>query len=392
MDIEVLDYIYDDNRIYFIASITSVLWEYDCITQKLNVLVDYSDIMDFSRAFARIIKIEEKIYCIPGYAEQIYCFDLSTSKFYSLGISKDFFAQMPKRKIMEPVCVGKNIYCVCRSPHSVLTIYSETDTHEICFMSDMEEEHDFFSVKTSNGILEYPFLNNSVVHFNLHTKNFSIKELFEAPKSDDVNERLFRLTDDRNGYLWGCNFKGELFKYKDGKVKWIGMPSDYVAFFHDGRYLLTGIIGICCQDDVMYLILESDYRILQYNLQDEKFEWSLSPDNFIFKNQVTYSNYKVIGNGEFLLYDRVKRYFFFWNKKEGFVNCFSISITPEILARYKKIQPYFVNFNYETKLVDVKFYLDFLKALDKNAKNTKENLKEEKGQTIHEQVMYSLNT
>lgn len=362
--ISVDDYIYEDNYIYFISSQLFIIGKYDLQSRKADVLVDYSQLIGIESAFARIIKTEHKIYCIPCYANDIYCYDLALNKYYSLNISEEWFRCMPKRKIIEPVKVYGNVYCICRSPHIVISIDTEQDTYEISSCQECTEEHDCFTVVLKNNSIEYPFMHNKIIRFDTERKEFILKTLFKSDADKDPWENIAFFLYDNKENIWFCNFKGEVFRTGDNQIEKIAMPNEFVGhYYHMNQWRRHGIIGMSYRMGKICFMLGTDYRVLQYNISDRSFIWSKNPEAVTFKNQEIYSHSKRMDERNFLLYSRTNNFFYIWNIEKGFLDKFPIVPLGEFFSHSQFLRNKCLNAS-ELQNINLNLFLSFVEKQD----------------------------
>lgn len=360
--INIVDFVYDDSKIYFMALDMPFIWQYDCLKRKIQVLIKFPAELNIRGAFVRLIKVKQKIYCIPCFADNIYCLNLENRLFYSLKISEELFYHMPARKIIEPVNCGDRIFFVCRSPHLIIEINTEKDTFEIYKPENIKQEHNFFSVKIVNGVIQYPFLQNQLICFDIEIKKFYIKKLYESIIEICPEEKyIYNFDYDRMGSIWWCNFDGEVYRNINKMTEKIRMPESFIGKYHDiiDRER-PGINGMVFIDNKLCFILATDYRILQYDIYKKEFIWSENSGEESFKNQEIYFHYNILNDKGLVLFSQVTNSFYFWNIEKGFELKVAMRISPEILAENSILLEYY-NFENETEYIDLQFYLEYLK-------------------------------
>lgn len=369
--LDMVDFVYEDEQIFFIAPCLPAIWRYDCSKGMTTILVDFTESINAKGSFVRLMKIKQKIYCIPCFANNIYCYNLDTGQFYSLNIPEEIFQQMPERKIIEAISLNSNLYCVCRSPHIIIDINTENDTYQIYRLKDIEQEHNFFTIKNNKEVIAYPFLQNQLICFDTKNKEIFFKKLYESIEDTCPEEKwIYNFEYDDMGGIWFCNFIGEVYRVIDGKIDQIKMPDNFIGYYHDsvGRKR-PGINGMEYMDGNICFILASDYRILQYNLSENKFIWSGEPSDECFRNEEIYFHYNSIKENGLLLYGRDTNSFYVWDKEKGFTDKFAIMLSADILAQNRVLQSY-VNLERESDNINLQFYLEFVKQLKDGEKNS----------------------
>lgn len=363
IQLKIEDYICENNKIYFISSAKSVLGQYDFQTKRVSILLDYSQIVGVHMAFARIIMCCHKIYCVPCYAEDIYCYNLKTKQFYNLNIEHKIFEKMPKRKIIEPVEVEGYVCCVCRSPHLVITINSETDQFDVDYFEKMEEEHDIFKPVVRDGVIRYPFLSNCLVSFDVKKRAYYMTKVYEKVGKSDW-DYIFHFLYDDEGDIWICSFKGELYRVKDDNVEKIEIPREHIGKYkniQDGsiQYMISEMISA---DEKIYLVLADDDRILQYGIRDKRFEWinGLRREGVSNEEMIHYDNCKFYGDIMFI-YMRDSGMFYIWNLHKHIFKRFDFVLAGDAAA---KLQLFLLG--NETGCMDLNFYCSYIQAFEKN--------------------------
>lgn len=363
--LDIVDFDYEDGQIYFIASNTPFIWQYNCIKGNIMILTEFPSNINVAGAFARLIKVKQKIYCIPCFADNIYCYDLVTNQFYSLNIPDELFCKMPKRKIIEPFIVNGNLYCICRSPHYIYEINIENDAYDIYKVQGTQSEHNFFSIKCYNGVIEYPHLNNQIISFDTRNKSFYFRTLYESDiKNCPEEKNIFNFEYDSIGGIWWCDFNGDVYRSTKSEMHQVKMPDEFYGKYQDviGRER-PGINGIELINENICFILASDYKILQYDLFKSQFTWSQNPDNECFRNKEIYFHYNKLSDKSLLLYSRDKKIFYIWNIEKGFLNQFVIKISADILARNRFFDSY-ISIKSESNDINLQFYLEFVKCFE----------------------------
>lgn len=361
MRMKVEDYTIENNQIFFIESNLFVIGQYDIKLRKLKILFDFSQQIDIAKAFSGIIKYQHKIYCIPCYAENIFCLDLRSNQFYSLNIPNELFKEMPKRKIIMTTEIDGKIYCVCRSPHLVISIDAVSDQYEINFCKEISGEHDRFNLKIKDGCLIYPFFHNLIIGYNVRQKDFYISKLYDNNMRNNW-DYIFHIFHDEEGHVWISNFRGEVLRIKDGEAEEINIPKANMVKFQieNGSYnnMISEMLYI---DENVYFIMADDDRILRYEIEKKSFSQVayLANDKLVSQER-HYDNCKIYNNILFV-YRPDEEMFYTWDFKEETLGRFEIIAEADILAN---LQSRF--FYIESSTANLEFYFSLVKIMKNN--------------------------
>lgn len=358
--LKVEDYISEDNYIYFIASTPRIIGEYNHQLGKMNVLLDFSQQMNVYKPFTKIVKYNYKIYCMPCYAENIYCYNLNSNQFYSLYISDSLFRQMPNRKIIEAIEANGYIYCVCRSPQIVIIIDPKTDKYELCYNNDVPQEHEFFSIEVTSDCIIYPLFHNSIVRFDMMKHIFCIEKLFDAEMSDS-GDYIFQIIYDDVGFVWIRNHKGEVYRKKNRESERIELSQHYIKNSknknHNIQYMISEMLY---REGCIYLILSdvSGYRILKRAISSQQFEWiEIGQHQQSERKEIRFDTCKIVGDIVYI-YRVDENMFYMWDFLKGFMNEFDITLPGDIAADLRLGFP-----DSECVNIDLKFYIDYVQNL-----------------------------
>lgn len=325
--LEIEDFCCEDNRIYFVASVPHIIGEYDFQSGILNVLFDYSKTISEFRPFTRMVKYRHKIYCIPCYAESIYCYNMHSNQFYRLDIPDTLFQKMPKRKIIEAIVVEGLIYCISRSPHMVLVLEAETDKYDFYSNSVLAEEHDFFSIVVKDNCIKYPLFQNLIVSFEIKERTFRVEKIFDT-NSKDKGEYIYHFLYDEMGTIWICNHKGDVYWVKNDRAAKIELPQrkKYV------RYLVSEMLY---QEGKIYFVQSHNggHDVLKYTIRNGRFEW-LETGNCqqLARKEICFDSCK-IWNDMLCIYRFDYSTIYIWNLRDEFLKCFDSVISWKVSAR-----------------------------------------------------------
>lgn len=362
---DIVDFICEDGQVYFIAMNIPAIWQYDYARRNVSILTYFPESIAIAGAFVRLIKVGQKIYCIPCFADDIYCYNMETSLFYSINIPKDFFCRMPKRKIIEPVNSNETLWCVSRSPHLIIEINTESDTYEIHEFQEMVLIHNYFAVRLEKGVIEYPFMQNRIICFDTSKKEFHIRTLYETDEEDYLEEKnIYNFTYDNNGGIWWCNFRGDVYRIEGDRICSIKMPDCFIGQYQDviGRNR-PGINGMILMNDHICFVLASEYKILKYNIIEKKFMWSENPGDECFRKQEVYFHYNKLNERVLVLYSNDSRFFYIWDIERGFIDKFCIELAVQLLAQNRGLQQYY-NVTDESHNFNLQIYLNFVNYID----------------------------
>lgn len=378
--LKVEDYICEDNQIYFIASYPYIIGQYDCQLDMMNILFDYSQTIGAFSAFTRIIKYKHKIYCIPCQADNIYCYNLDSRKFYSLNIPDVVFEKMPSRKIIEAIEVRGTIYCVCRSPHFVLTIDTETDGYQIHYCNENMEEHELFSLKVKDNCIIYPFFHNLIVSFDIGEKKFQIKKLYDT-KIQNNWDYIFHFLYDETGCIWVCNYRGEVYSVKDNKIESIKLHQEYIDghsnIKRDYRYMISEMLYK--KGKIYFIIADLEgFRILQYEISDKRFKWIETKQCRQPERKVIRCDNCKISNNRIYIYRFDDNKFYRWDFQGKSIDEFNIVISGHLAADLQ------LDFSQnESVCTNLEFYLSYLQNLCNGSVRKDNSVKEEIGKMIY---------
>jgi len=303
---------YSEGKIYMLSSCIPIVMVYDFDKKRVEKLCNYPRGVNERKAFEKMVKYGTKLYLFPCYTDSIYYYDLELqryTKLVSLHLIEKIF---PNRKFFEIVVYGELIYAVCRFPNLVISINPKDDSIQIWELDQKIQISDKiiladFSVCVSENSLLYPYSTDMVIKFNIDDKNYEVTHLIrENEFYGEKYKCLMGMTMNDTGKQWVYDWYGSVYEIVNNKMVKITMPPELEGVYNDGVYTEeTRISGILSNKDQLYFVLNSDKRILVYDIDTNSFTWI---DNIVrswkaLRRSETYITHTYVHGNIFLLYD-----------------------------------------------------------------------------------------
>lgn len=333
---------YEEGKIYILSRIIPAVMVYDFDKNKVEKLCNYPQDVYEKNAFEKMVKYGKKLYLFPCYTDSIYYYDLETHRYTKLVSLHSVKETIPNRKFFEVVVHGELIYAVCRSPNLIISINPKDDKIQIWELlqeipiSDKTVIADF-SVCVFGNSLIYPYSTDIMIEFHMDDKNFEIVHLIREDDPYDEKYRcLIGMTMNDTGKRWVYDWYGSVYEIINDKMTKINMPSELEGVYNDGVYTEeTRISGILSNKDRLYFVLNSDKRILTYDVQTNNFIWI---DNIVTswripRRQEAYIAYTHMQENSYLLYDYNDGTIHILNLEDGFAETIELCMLVEDITK-----------------------------------------------------------
>lgn len=333
---------YNEGKIYMLSKPIPVVMVYDFNKKRVGKLCNYPQDVSEKGAFEKMVKYGTKLYLFPCRTDGIYSYDLELkryTKLMSLHVIKKSF---PNRKFFEVVVHGELIYAVCRSPNIIISINPKDDNIQIWELDQELLISDRivlanFSVCISGNRLLYPYSTDMIIEFNIDNKNYKIVHLIRGDEPyDEKYKCLIGMAMNDAGKQWVYDWYGSVYEIINNKMAKINMPSELQGVYNDGVYTEeTRISGILSNKDQLYFVLNSDKKILVYDIHTDSFTWI---DNIVtswsaLRRREAYITYTYVQGNIFLLYDYNDGAIHVLDLKNGFGEIVELCLSVEDITK-----------------------------------------------------------
>lgn len=328
--------VYDQEKIYMISPYIPIVMLYDFREKKVGKLCDHPHDVSEKGAFERMLKYGSKLYLFPCRTDAIYYYDLQKQAYIRLLSLESIKENIPNRKFFEIVIYNELIYAVCRTPNLVICINPVNDDVQVwklnqeILISDRIVLANFTVCIYDDKIL-YPYSSDMIIEFSICDKNFKVIQM--TREEEDYEEKyrcLIGMGMNDLGKQWVYDWYGNVYEIIDKKMIKIEMPSGFEGIYNDGAYEeASKINGILPNGNRLYFVLNSDYRILVYDIHSKSFSWI----NNTFtawkemKRKLAYTAYTQMDENLFLFYEYNDGNIYVLNLNEGFCDKLELRIS-----------------------------------------------------------------
>ncbi len=373
---------YDDGKMYIIPLYLPVVLVYDFLMKRTEKLCDYpKDKMDNVAAFEKIIKCGSKIYLFPCQEYDVYCYDMETGKYTKLLALDSIEKNLPPRVCFCVVKSDKYVFAVCSNPHFIMRINCINDDIQVFRPDDKKFVFDpavnyLFSVDIHDGILIYPYCASKIVEFSISDESFHFVELVETDYHYPKKEYgyLLELVVNNAGKTWVSNWYGELFEIAGNQMRKIEVPSEVSGVYDDGVSMeIPRIYKLLFNNDKLYFILQSDSRILVYDIRSNTFSWkdTISGTWNEERRKLAYTVYSQMKENSFLLFHYNEGKIYIWDADQGVADKIEVKVgMDEIVGDDYLYECWGKNLS---KMDNLETYLSYVKYMKSNKIENKED-------------------
>lgn len=384
---------YDNGKMYIISLYMPVIMVYDFLTKKTEKLCDYPrDMMDNTAAFEKVIKCDSKLYLFPCLAYEVYCYDILTGKFTKLLSLDSIGEDLPQRVCFHVLKYEKYVFAVCNNPHFIMRINSLNDDIQVWKPDYKRYAYNHavnypFSVCIRDDMLIYPYSSSLIIEFCIKDESFHFVNLVGADNDYPKKEYgyLQGLVMNNAGRTWVNNWYGELFEIVDNEMRKIEVPSELAGVYNDGVSTeIPKIYKIIYKNDKLYLLLQSDFRILVYDISSKKFSWedNISGTWNEQRRKLAYTVYSQMEENSFLLFHYNESAIYMWDVNRGFTDKIEVKILMDQMDGDDYL--YKCWGNNLSKQDDLETYLSYIKNVNNNQTENKE---ESCGEKIYHELL-----
>lgn len=356
--------VYDQGKLYMVSHYISFIMAYDFETKKVEKLCNYPQDVTETGAFEKIIKQESKIYLFPCFIDSIYCYDMRIQEYTDLLSLHSISDKVPTRKFFEVRTYDGFIYAVCRLPQFVIRINPANNDVRIwkleqeILISERIVLADF-SVEIYGGKIIYPYGTDILIEFSIYEETFQIIQL--EREQDDYDEKyrcLLGITVDDIGAKWVFDWYGNVFEIIQDKMIKIIMPPELDGVYDDGQYEEAPRINtILAHGGRLHFLLQSDNRILIYDVQKHSFSWMVNAltEWKSARRRLAYVEYTQVNADTFLIYNYNDGKIYVWNRKDGFSKRIELNMVLQDVSDDKWLK------NCVLAQGDLELYLQYIK-------------------------------
>lgn len=281
-------------------------------------------------AFEKIIGYKNELYLFPDGAEDIYVYNLDNKRFVRLYISLENGEWGTRGKYLHGVVCGEKLYCISiTNPTYVIEIdintkeYSVYYFENIIYTKNWETKGYVYPIDcltVINQDIVLPYMESKILKFNMTSKTFcsiEINNLNKEPFNDYV---LGVGGTDWNDY-WIYSACGKVYRIRNGVTQEWKIPAtpDFMGKtkYGDNNELAGFGLGyLILSGSRIYFISWSDYKILKYNIESERFSLIKNPYVKDQASKAAYENARRIGESQILLYSYYEYAFYLFDTEK----------------------------------------------------------------------------